>query len=65
MNAADEVAVAAFIAGKIGFLTIVAWIEEVLAAHGGAAIESLGDVFEADRWARDFLASRHREAAPK
>ena len=65
LNAADEVAVAAFLAGEIGFLTIVDWIEEVLAAHREAAIESLGDVFEADRWARDFLTSRHREAAPK
>lgn len=65
LNAADEVAVEAFLAGRIGFLTIVDWIDEVLAAHAGAEIETIDDVFEADRWARDFLASRHREAVTK
>jgi 1-deoxy-D-xylulose-5-phosphate reductoisomerase len=62
LNAADETAVRAFLAGKIGFTTIVSWIEEALGAHAARPIVSLDDVFEADRWTREFLARRHREA---
>jgi len=62
LNAADEVAVEAFLAGKIGFLSIVSWIEEALGAHRPRAIDSLTDVLDADRWTREFLAGRHREA---
>ncbi|MFA4947231.1 MAG: 1-deoxy-D-xylulose-5-phosphate reductoisomerase [Candidatus Krumholzibacteriia bacterium] len=62
LNAADEVAVNAFLAGRIGFLAIVSWIEEALGAHVTRPIDALDDVFEADRWAREFLARRHREA---
>ena len=62
LNAADEVAVRAFLAGRIGFLSIVSWIEEALGAHATGPIDTLEDVFEADRWTREFLATRHREA---
>jgi 1-deoxy-D-xylulose-5-phosphate reductoisomerase len=62
LNAADEVAVAAFLAGRIGFLSIVSWLEEALGAHAARPIDTLDDVFEADRWTREFLAMRHREA---
>jgi 1-deoxy-D-xylulose-5-phosphate reductoisomerase len=62
LNAADETAVRAFLAGRIGFPTIVSWIEEALGAHTTRPIGSLDDVFEADRWTREFLARRHREA---
>jgi 1-deoxy-D-xylulose-5-phosphate reductoisomerase len=63
LNAADEVAVAAFLAGRIGFTSIVSWIEEALAAHATRPVDALDDVFEADRWTREFLAQRHREAS--
>jgi 1-deoxy-D-xylulose-5-phosphate reductoisomerase len=63
LNAADEIAVKSFLSGKIGFLTIVSWIEEALGAHEPGAIESVDDVLSADRWAREFLAGRHREAS--
>jgi len=62
LNAADEVAVAAFLGGRIGFLSIVSWLEEALGAHAARPIDTLDDVFEADRWTREFLARRHREA---
>lgn len=62
LNAADETAVRAFLAGRIGFPTIVSWIEEALGAHTARALDSLDDVFEADRWTREFLVRRHREA---
>jgi 1-deoxy-D-xylulose-5-phosphate reductoisomerase len=53
-NAANEVCVDAFLAGRIGFLDIVATVEKVLGAHDGVrrADVSLDDVLEADRWAR-------------
>ncbi len=62
LNAADEIAVRAFLAGRIAFPTIASWIEETLGAHTARPIGSLDDVFEADRWTREFLARRHREA---
>jgi 1-deoxy-D-xylulose-5-phosphate reductoisomerase len=53
-NAANEVCVDAFLAGRIGFLDIVATVEKVLGAHDGVrrADVSLDDVLEADKWAR-------------
>ncbi|MGD1047804.1 MAG: 1-deoxy-D-xylulose-5-phosphate reductoisomerase [Candidatus Krumholzibacteriaceae bacterium] len=63
LNAADEVAVEAFLAGRIGFLSIVSWIEEALGAHEIRSIEAIDDVLAADRWTREFLAGRHREAS--
>jgi len=63
LNAADEVAVEAFLAGRIGFGTIVSWIEEALAAHAGRPLTQVTDVLEADRETREFLASKHPEAA--
>lgn len=63
LNAADEVAVETFLAGRIGFLSILSWIEEALGAHEIRAIETIDDVLAADRWTREFLARRHREAS--
>ncbi len=65
LNAADEVAVQAFLEGKIGFLSIVSWIEEALNAHDQKPVRCLEEIFETDRWTREFLANRHREAAIK
>ena len=52
LNAANEVAVAAFLAGEIGFLDIAALVAEVLAGHQGGAMTSLADVMEVDASAR-------------
>ncbi|WP_066555161.1 1-deoxy-D-xylulose-5-phosphate reductoisomerase [Croceicoccus bisphenolivorans] len=52
LNAANEVAVAAFLAGKIGFTHIVAQCEEVLARGIPPAPASLEDVISADAEAR-------------
>lgn len=59
LNAADEVAVNAFLAGAIRFLDIIDWIEEALSAHRAKHVRSLEDVLEADRWAREFLTKQH------
>ncbi len=62
LNAADEAAVEAFLAGRIGFHSIVSWIEEALGAHTNRPASGIDDVLAADAWTRDFLARRHREA---
>jgi len=63
LNAADEIAVEAFLAGRIGFQTIVTWIEEALSAHRVRAVQQVTDILEADRWTREFLARNHAEAS--
>ena len=50
-NAANEQAVLAFHAGRIGYLDIVDTIGRVIDLHDGGEL-SLGGVFEAERWAR-------------
>lgn len=51
-NAADEVAVAAFLARKISFGDITTVIEEVLAGHTASDITDLKSIMEADRASR-------------
>jgi 1-deoxy-D-xylulose-5-phosphate reductoisomerase len=58
LNAANEVAVAAFLDGRIPFTSIPDSIQEVLEAHPPEPVNDLSDVLEADAWARD----RAREA---
>jgi 1-deoxy-D-xylulose-5-phosphate reductoisomerase len=48
LNAADEVAVAAFLEGKIGFDQIPQVIEKVLAETGSGTLESIAKVLEAN-----------------
>ncbi|MDZ7860135.1 MAG: 1-deoxy-D-xylulose-5-phosphate reductoisomerase [Candidatus Krumholzibacteriota bacterium] len=62
LNAADEIAVETFLSGKIGYLTIIDWLEEALSAHNCKPVTDVADVLSADRWTRDFLAGRHNEA---
>jgi 1-deoxy-D-xylulose-5-phosphate reductoisomerase len=57
LNAANEVAVSAFLAGKLGFLGIVDLIEAVVARHARVAATGLDDVLDADRWARELAQS--------
>ena len=53
LNAANEIAVAAFLDGAIGFLDIVAIVEETLAGYGAMApVHNLDDVGLIDREAR-------------
>ena len=64
LNAANEVAVAAFLARRIGFLDIARIVEDVMAASGALAgrVESLQQVQAADREARrraDEAVQRH------
>jgi len=51
-NAANEVAVAAFLEGRLSFLAIAATVEETLAAVAGAPARDVDDLVEADAEAR-------------
>jgi 1-deoxy-D-xylulose-5-phosphate reductoisomerase len=53
LNAANEVAVMAFIEGKTGFDKIVSLVEEVLSRHRPQAVPGIDTIIEADRWARE------------
>jgi len=52
LNAANEVAVEAFLGGRLSFLDIVGVTSDVLAAHDPAPAHELDAVIEADLWAR-------------
>ncbi|RLA90122.1 MAG: 1-deoxy-D-xylulose-5-phosphate reductoisomerase [Deltaproteobacteria bacterium] len=54
LNAANEVAVAAFLAEKLPFLGICQIIAQTLKAHQAQALTSLDQVLRVDRWAREF-----------
>lgn len=53
LNAANEVAVAAFLEGRLNFTAIPTVIEDVLGAHAPARAGGLEDVLAADAWARE------------
>jgi 1-deoxy-D-xylulose-5-phosphate reductoisomerase len=53
LNAANEVAVASFLAGTLGFRQIPILIEAVMAGIPSAPVRSLDDVLAADRAARE------------
>jgi 1-deoxy-D-xylulose-5-phosphate reductoisomerase len=56
LNAANEVAVAAFLEDRLGFLDIAAVVEATLDALPGRAIADLDDVADTDRAARAIAA---------
>ncbi len=59
-NAANEVAVAAFLAGRLPFLGIAEVVEETLGAVEGAPARTLEELVAADAEARQ-LAERRAE----
>jgi 1-deoxy-D-xylulose-5-phosphate reductoisomerase len=63
LNAANEIAVAAFLAGRLGFPGIARVIEAVLECHAHRPAQELAVVLEADRWARDMAERMLAEAA--
>lgn len=52
LNAANEIAVAAFLQERIAFTQIPQLIEEVLSAHQANSVQSLGEVMAVDEQAR-------------
>jgi 1-deoxy-D-xylulose-5-phosphate reductoisomerase len=53
LNGANEIAVEAFLEGKIGFLDIPELIEKTMETHQPHQVDSIETVIEADRWARN------------
>ena len=68
LNAADEIAVAAFLEGQIGFDDIPRVIEDVLSATKTGKMESINQVVETDlearRAARERVEQLHRGRSP-
>ena len=68
LNAADEVAVEAFLGGKIGFLEIAEVVEETLGGMDHGSPDSVGEVLEIDSrsrsLARSIIEKRSRAARP-
>jgi len=58
LNAADEVAVAAFLEGSIGFSDIPRIVEDVLVATNSGPVESIPKVLQADQEARRYAQER-------
>ena len=53
LNAANEVAVEAFLTGKIGFTAIPAAIERTMDVHQSHSLGTIEEVLSVDRWARE------------
>jgi 1-deoxy-D-xylulose-5-phosphate reductoisomerase len=64
LNGVNEIAVASFLEGKIGFLDIPALIEDVMEAHRSHPIDSIETVMEVDTWARNKALSMLNEKRP-
>jgi len=56
LNAANETAVHAFLAGQIGFLDIAATVEHTLERMPGGRLDTLEDVYNLDAAARETAA---------
>jgi 1-deoxy-D-xylulose-5-phosphate reductoisomerase len=57
LNAANEIAVAAFLDERIGFLMIPDLLEATLSLHESTPVNALETVLEADHWAREKAQS--------
>ena len=60
MNAANEVAVAAFLAGQGSYLGIAECVEAVMDSHDVQPVDSVDQLLEMDAWARDEARRRIR-----
>ncbi|MCW2277905.1 1-deoxy-D-xylulose-5-phosphate reductoisomerase [Heliophilum fasciatum] len=58
MNAANEVAVHAFLAHQIGFMDIPRIVRETIQAHAWQASPNLDGILASDQWARENAAMR-------
>ncbi|MGH7609454.1 MAG: 1-deoxy-D-xylulose-5-phosphate reductoisomerase [Candidatus Dormibacteria bacterium] len=64
LNAANEVAVAAFLQGRIGFLEIASLIESVTEAFRPEPSPGLEQLLAADAWGREQAEARIRDSEP-
>jgi 1-deoxy-D-xylulose-5-phosphate reductoisomerase len=52
LNAANEELVAGFLAGRVRFVDIARWVEDVMREHSNRPAHTLEDLLETDGWAR-------------
>ena len=57
LNAANEIAVAAFLAGRIGFREIHRIIDRTMQRHQSKHAKNIDEVIEVDRWAREVASA--------
>jgi 1-deoxy-D-xylulose-5-phosphate reductoisomerase len=57
LSGANEVAVEAFLEGRLGFPEIARLVSAALEEHGATPLDSIHAALEADRWARGFARS--------
>jgi 1-deoxy-D-xylulose-5-phosphate reductoisomerase len=65
LNAANEVAVARFLEGRLSFPGIPEVITRTMDAHRPAEVHTLAGVRTVDRWARDYSQEIAREVESK
>ena len=65
LNAANEVVVARFLEGRLGFPSIAHVIEETMSAHQPAEVTSLASVRNVDQWAREYSQELARKVELK
>ena len=63
MNAANEIAVAEFLDGRIGFTQIADTIERTMNAHTAHDLKSIEEVLKADLWGRETAQEICKEMA--
>lgn len=63
LNAANEAAVAAFLAGKIGFLDITEIVEQTLQGFDAPNPQNIDALFSIDAGARDYASAQIRKVA--
>jgi 1-deoxy-D-xylulose-5-phosphate reductoisomerase len=57
LNAANEIAVEAFLAGRIGFREIHRIITKTMERHANRSVNEIGEILEIDRWSRREASS--------
>jgi 1-deoxy-D-xylulose-5-phosphate reductoisomerase len=60
LNAANEIAVAQFLQGRIGFTAIPGIIESTMEAHEPVEVEAINVIREVDEWARHYAQAAAR-----
>jgi 1-deoxy-D-xylulose-5-phosphate reductoisomerase len=61
LNAANEIAVSAFLDRKLGFMAIPRVIRRAMDAHAAEPVSTLQVVRRADQWAREYARDAARE----
>jgi 1-deoxy-D-xylulose-5-phosphate reductoisomerase len=57
LNGANEIAVAAFLGGRIGFREIHRIIDKTMQRHPNSRAKDIGAVLAVDRWARQLATA--------